>query len=348
MTLLAGAIALASMPVVAKDKVIPLAAADAAAMKDKTVAVSFHEPASFVATTAGKMQFGLFGAIAATKAGNDLVRDNQIADPAILIREQLAAGLRDVYGAKPQAVDTAPSKAKNGKDIAATHPQADYVLDVRSMGWSYFYYPTDWNNYWVLYSTQVQLVDKSGRVLSKAACTANSKASSSPPSRDQLHADGAKVLKDYSAALGWNCVQLLVTEQFKIPLDRFAGIPQPYAGLLAGMTPQGQKSIKAGAVAQTTPIAATSEQTVEVSAIGPMAEQVRQPASQQATEQVTRQATQQVAEQATPAMADVSVEAVAPAAPTTPAAPGLTRPTGFPTSFGGMAQPAPIKSAGDR
>jgi hypothetical protein len=43
---------------------------------------------------------------------------------------------------------------------------ADYLLDVRSGGWMFAYYPTHWGKYWVGYSVQVQLIDKrAGRLV---------------------------------------------------------------------------------------------------------------------------------------------------------------------------------------
>ncbi|MDR0183761.1 hypothetical protein [Lysobacter arvi] len=225
-TMLACALMLATGVAMAKDKAIPLTAADAAALRDKTVALTVHERPSFSAMTAGKASFGLFGAGAMISAGNKLVDENGIADPAITIREQLAAALNAAYGAKVQAPDTTPTKATKPKELAALHPQSDYVLDVRSGGWMYAYYPTDWNSYWVGYSAQVQLIDtRTARQVSNLACNANTNKHANPPSRDALHADGAKLLKDITASLGWNCVQLLAKQQFNFPEGIVAATP---------------------------------------------------------------------------------------------------------------------------
>ena len=53
-TLLASALALAALPAAAKDKVIPLAPADAVLLQGKTVAVTLHERSDFGAMTAGE------------------------------------------------------------------------------------------------------------------------------------------------------------------------------------------------------------------------------------------------------------------------------------------------------
>lgn len=256
-TLLACALALAALPAAAKDKLIPLTPADAALLQGKKIAVTMHERPSFSAMTAGKASFGLLGAAAMIKAGNDLVDANQIVDPAVLVRERLGSSLAQTYGAEVLPVDTTATKAKKAKDVATTHPEADYVLDVRSGGWGYVYFPTDWNNYQIMYSVQVQLVDvKTGRQVSNAACNASSKANKTPPTREQLHADGAQLIKDYTTALGWNCVQLLTQQQLGIPAEQVPAVPEPYAGLILRFTP-GQAAPAPAPVA--TPVADTAE-----------------------------------------------------------------------------------------
>ncbi|MFC3814745.1 hypothetical protein [Lysobacter sp. GCM10012299] len=217
----------------AKDKLIMLSDADAAALQGKSVAVTIHERPGFSAMTAGKATFGLLGAAAMYSAGNALVKDNDIKDPAEIVRMQLAASLASAYGANVLATDTAPTEAKKPKEIAATHPQADYVLDVRSVGWMYAYFPTQWGTYWVGYSAQVQLVDKSGRQVSNAACNTHTRENKHPPSREQLHADNAQLLKDVTAALGWTCTQLLAKDQFHFPADKIAATPAQFADPLA-------------------------------------------------------------------------------------------------------------------
>jgi len=220
----------------AKDKMIPLAEADVLALKDKTIALTVHERPSFVAMTAGKAGFGLLGVAAMASAGNKLIDENHVADPVEIVRTNLAAGLQNAYGAKLQPTDTTITEAKKPKEIAATHPEADYVLDVRSAGWNYAYYPAKWGSYWIGYSVQVQLVDtKTDRQVSNMACGANTRQSPKAPSREQLHANGAQLLKDVTASLGWICVQLLAKEQFHFAPEQVASTPAEYVEPLASI-----------------------------------------------------------------------------------------------------------------
>lgn len=218
----------------AKDKVIPLSEADAAALRGKTVALTLHERPSFTAGTAGKATFAILGAGAMIAAGNKLVDENDVEDPGILVRTQLATILRDAYGATVLDVDHNATTVKKPKEIAALHPQADYVLDVRSGGWMFFYYPTDWNNYWVGYSVQSQLVDtKTARQVSNMACNANTNQSPVRPSREQLIENRAQLLKDITQHLGWVCTQLLAREQYRLTPEQTPAIPAEYENPLA-------------------------------------------------------------------------------------------------------------------
>jgi hypothetical protein len=238
------ALLLAALPVAAKELMIPLSEAGAAGLRDKSVALTIHERPSFVAMSPGKAAFALLGAGAMIKAGNDLVDTNHVADPAIVVRENLSAALRDAYGAHLLPVDTKTTDAKKPKDLAALHREADYVLDVRSGGWMYSYYPAKWAAYWVAYSAQVQLIDaKTGTVLSNAACNSNTQANANPPSREQLHADGAKLLKEVTTSLGWMCVQLLAKEQLHIPAGTVAATPDEYVNPLAAVAPTGTDEV---------------------------------------------------------------------------------------------------------
>ncbi|MDR7100717.1 hypothetical protein J2X04_003098 [Lysobacter niabensis] len=235
-TMLACALMAATFSVAAKDKLIPLADADAALLKDKTVALTVHPRPSFSAMTAGKASFGLLGAAAMISAGNKLVDENHVQDPAEILRANLSAALHDIHGVTVLAPDTAPTKASKPKELAALHPEADYVLDVRSGGWMYAYYPTKWGTYWVGYSVQVQLVDtKTGRQVSNAACNAHTRDNANPPSLDQLHADQAKLLKAVTTSLGWTCVQTLAKDQFHFAPEQVAAIPAEYVNPLAGI-----------------------------------------------------------------------------------------------------------------
>lgn len=257
--LLAAAMALCLSPLGARaaKAPTPISDADAAALRGKTAAVTLHETPSFIAMTAGKAGFGLLGVAGMVKAGNDFVKNNEIADPAILLRDRLGAMLQDTYGLQVKPVDATVTEEKKPAKLAALHAaDADVVLSVRTLGWNYGYYATDWSHYWVGYAAEVQLIDaKTGKSLSQANCGANTQANPIKPSLENLRADRAQLTKDILDGLGWLCVQLLAKDQLKIPQDRIPAIPAEYVNPLLRLQPAGAP---AAAPAAATDAAATT------------------------------------------------------------------------------------------
>jgi len=211
--------------------------------------------------TAGKASFGLFGAAAMISAGNALVRDNNIADPADVIEAQLAPALAKAYGLELVPTAQRMQASDKPKLIAASQTHADVVLDIRTGGWGFFYYATEWGKYWVPYSAQVQLIDaKSGLVLSNMACNGNTNKHPNPPTKDAMLAERAQLLKDITTGLAWTCTQLLAKEQFRLADDAIPATPAQYVDVLAAYAAtHGPGSSKptatAAAVAPTTPTA---------------------------------------------------------------------------------------------
>ena len=157
-----------------KDKVVPLSESAGAALKGKSVVVTRHDKASFTAMTAGKATFALLGAGAMIVAGNKIVADNNIADPADLFESELVPAVVKHYGLLLKEGPSPVIKASKPKEIAATQTDGDYILDVQSAGWMFAYYPTSWDTYWIGYVGRVQLID---RLLSATACSGCEKAS---------------------------------------------------------------------------------------------------------------------------------------------------------------------------
>ena len=259
--LLAAAMALSLLPLGAQaaKAPTPISDADAAALRGKTAAVTLHETPSFMAMTAGKAGFGLLGVAGMVKAGNDFVKNNEIPDPSILLRDRLGALLQDTYGLQVKPADTTMTEEKKPAKIAALHAaDADVVLSVRSLGWNYGYYATDWSHYWVGYAAEVQLVDaKTGKSMSQAVCGANTQANPIKPTLENLRADRAQLTKDIFNGLGWLCVQLLAKDQFKIPQDKIPAIPAEYVNPLLRLQPAGTPA--AAPAASATPAAAPED-----------------------------------------------------------------------------------------
>jgi hypothetical protein len=240
----------------ARQKPLPLPEATAATLSGKTLAVTRRaEKPSFIAATAGKATFALLGVAAMAAEGNRIVRDNSIADPADTVEAELVPALVKQYGVKlTPASGHAITPGNDLKQIIAAAPGVDWILDIRSVGWNFNYYPTHWGTYWVGYGVQVQLVDaKSGTVVSDMPCGANTQKNASPPSKEALLDNGAQLLKDVLTSGGWTCALLLAKEQFRIAPENLPEMPPSLTDPLAAFAAKHSGTASITAAGTTTP-----------------------------------------------------------------------------------------------
>ena len=134
-------------------KNVPVADSDIEDFRNHTVTVSKRGLPDFAASTAGKAAFGLIGAAAMISEGNKIIRENEVEDPANYISEQLSSALSDKYELVRIDTSTSELESEDVKNISRVFKDADYVLDVRTINWSFVYFPSDWNNYRVIYSS---------------------------------------------------------------------------------------------------------------------------------------------------------------------------------------------------
>jgi hypothetical protein len=218
---------LVSVAAGAKDR--PLPESVAAQLSGRSVVVTRHDKPSFIAMTPGKAMFALVGVAAMANAGNQIVEENGIADPADTLVSSLVPAVVERYGLQWDPSVMPVVDTKRPKEIAATQSGVDYVLDVRSTGWSSSYYPRKPSTFWLGYSVEVQLIEvKSGAVVSNMACNSSTNKHTVAPTRDELLESQAQLLKDVTAHLGWVCVQLLAKEQFGFPPEATPAIPESY------------------------------------------------------------------------------------------------------------------------
>ncbi len=167
-----------------------------ALMAGKTMAVSTSDRPDFAAMTAGKASFGMIGSFAMISAGNKIIKKNGIEDPASFIASELARDISEIYSLSV----TLPIGAGNNNDIeylVKAYSENNYILDVRTINWSFVYFPTDWNNYRVIYSAKLRLIDvATKKVIAEAFCARVPEKSSDSPSRDQLLSNNAARLKE--------------------------------------------------------------------------------------------------------------------------------------------------------
>lgn len=171
------------------------------------VSLTTRNKPDFSAMTAGKAMFALIGAAAMIAAGNEIVQENDIDDPAHYIQKQLAQELKLAYGfnidqAQPTLVNTT-----NGKKIASQFPESDLVLDVQTINWSFGYFPTDWDNYRVMYSAKVRLIEtKTQNVIAEGFCYRVPEEDETAPSHDELLSNNAARIKQELKIAADQCI----------------------------------------------------------------------------------------------------------------------------------------------
>lgn len=188
-----------------------------AGLQGKRLVVTSHPIPDFSAGTAGKAMFAMVGAIAMIHAGNEMVRQDQIEDPAIRIGQRLSTDL-----AKTQEVIVLPPNGlvASSDDPAAlikTYPGADLLLDVKTYAWSYVYYPTKWGSYRVNVDANVRLLDgKTGEVIAQQTCKIDPTDPNNPASLDALRANQSALLKQLLGKAADTCVDTVEQQVLRV------------------------------------------------------------------------------------------------------------------------------------
>ncbi len=187
------------------------------ALRGKTIVLSEYAKPNFMAQTAARVEFGLFGLAAAIHAGNELVQEDSIADPSVAVAEKIADDLASSRADKLLPNNHAVAPNDDVSTLLKTYPGADLIIDVKTIGWSYIYYPTHWNTYHVLYTSRLRVLDgKSGNLIAQALCKNGNGDPSTAPSGSELLADHAKALKDLLQKAGNDCVAVYEKQILKV------------------------------------------------------------------------------------------------------------------------------------
>lgn len=178
-------------------------------LQGKTIILSEYAKPDFTAMTAGKAMFGMFGAAAMVKAGNDLVEKDGILDPSQAVGEKLAQDLQGARGERLLPNNKVIAADDNVSTLLKDYPGADLIIDVKTINWMYGYYPSKWDKYHVFYSARLRVLDgKTGDLVAQAICKGDPTDQNNPPSRDQLLANDGELLKNLLQKAGDSCVKV--------------------------------------------------------------------------------------------------------------------------------------------
>jgi hypothetical protein len=103
------------------------------------------------------------------------------------------------------------------KKIAKDSADADLVLDIRTINWSFVYFPASWDTYRVLYNARLRLIDvKNGTVLVEGGCHYIPKKTPDSPSHAVLLANHAERLKQELHKAADYCIAEFKSKALKI------------------------------------------------------------------------------------------------------------------------------------
>lgn len=197
-------------------KFVPMDRAALPTLKGKTVSVVTHESPSFIAMTSGKGMFAVAGVGAAAAAGNKLVKEKHIEDPAPKVGMLVAEDLNSRFGLSSNGQPSKQAEADDLKEIAGQAAGNDYALDVMTIGWSYMYDGFHFSDYYVGCSVKLRLVDvATSEVLSAGLCAYDTKTAGKPTvSHDKLLENDAAYIKQTYKDASTYCADKFMTELF--------------------------------------------------------------------------------------------------------------------------------------
>jgi len=185
--------------------------------KPGSIMTTQREKPDFAAMTAGKAAFALFGAMAMISAGNEIIEENAVDDPADFISKELAKHLSNSLILKMKNGDSKLIDSTDTSDIASSYSASDLVLDVQTINWSFVYFPTDWDSYRVIYSAKIRLIDTRNKsLIAEGFCSRVPEENESAPSYDDLLNKQAAGLKKELHEAAIHCISEFKNNVLKV------------------------------------------------------------------------------------------------------------------------------------
>ena len=192
------------LPSCVSTKDVPLSASDRSALRGKTVTSTKRGMPSFgVMTPGAAVTAGLTGAIGgaivgsiAEANGRAQVLKHQLPIPEETITKEVMKDLVSRCGAKALPSPAGTVTSEKPEAIAAQYRPADYVLDVRTIGWGGCYYPLTFTKTFISYTAKMRLIEtKTGRVIAEGYQLYHGTDKEHAPNYDGIYANGAAFLR---------------------------------------------------------------------------------------------------------------------------------------------------------
>jgi hypothetical protein len=221
------------------------------AVRNQSVVSTLRPVPDFSAMTATKVTFGIIGAAMMISEGNKIIAENKVADPADAIAAALTGAMRSSHGMQVVEQPLRLDSEEPERIAELAKGKARYVLDVRTTGWMFGYFPTDWIHYRVMYAVKARLIDVDARsVVAEAFCKRTPDSNTNAPTYDDMLAGGAARLKAELSAFGNACTESLGRDMLALNVSgmapaRIAGAdarPAAAASILAPGAPAAGQS----------------------------------------------------------------------------------------------------------
>lgn len=174
------------------------------------ITLSKRDKPDFGAMTPGKAAFGGFGAMAMINAGNKIVLENEVEDPANFIGAQLGKMLAEKYDITEVTRSEVVVSGLKTQSVIDAYSGVGLLLDVQTVNWSFVYFPTKWGKYRVIYSAKLRLMDSdTGKLLAEGFCQRTPEYNENAPTKSELLADKAAKLKEELLLGADSCIEQL-------------------------------------------------------------------------------------------------------------------------------------------
>lgn len=177
--------------------------------KPKTILTTYRDKPDFMAMTPGKaVALGPFATPLMISKGNEIVRENAIDDPAMLISKAISSDLSSKHDMEVVDGRHHVTGIYSASEVAEKFKGTDWILDVETRNWGFAYMLGGWDSYQVNYGAKLTLIDsRTKSTVAEGYCAKRSRSETGKaPSYDELLANKASRLKAEFELLAGQCV----------------------------------------------------------------------------------------------------------------------------------------------
>jgi len=192
---------------------VPLSIDSVNKFKGKNLAIYNSDKPEFAAITADRIRYPEVS----IRAGNKIIEENGVEDPAGYISQKLANDFSTKYGVNIINRIQVILPEDDVNKISEQYKEADYLFDIRTINWSSIYFPLDQKHYRVIYSVKLRFIDTSTKeVIAEGFCSRLPEKTDDAPNYDQLFGNKALRLKKELRIAADQCINEFRSNILKI------------------------------------------------------------------------------------------------------------------------------------